>query len=88
MPLRQRIVVTNFDAALRAVRARLAIALVPEPVVRQAPAEGVHAITLDEPWAARQFVLCYRVAPALPSAARMLTEALAGAPPEPAQAFR
>lgn len=83
VPLRQRIVVSNFDAALRAVRAGLAIALVPEPVVRQAPAGGFTAIPLDEPWAARQFVLCYRLAPALPTAARMLADALAGAAPDP-----
>lgn len=71
-----RVVVTNFEAALRVVRAGLAISLVPREVV-QSSADGLRAVPLDEPWAARRFVLCYRDAPTLSPAARALLDHLA-----------
>ncbi|HEY8359090.1 MAG TPA: LysR family transcriptional regulator [Ramlibacter sp.] len=73
-----RVVVTNFEAALRVVHAGLAISLVPREVVQpQADRTGLRTVPLDEPWAERRFVLCYRDAPTLSPAARMLLDHLA-----------
>ena len=71
--LRQRVVVTNFEAALRVVRANLAICVVPREVA--APyldVYGLRCIPLDEPWAERRFTICYRDGDALSAAARLL----------------
>ena len=73
-----RVVVTNFEAALRVVRAGLAISLVPREVaVGFAKAYGLKIVPLDEPWAERRFILCYRDARALVPAAQLLVEHLA-----------
>ena len=61
--LAHRVLVSNFDAALRVVRANLAISVVP----------------LADPWAQRRFAICYRSADALSPAARLLVESLAQA---------
>ncbi len=59
--LQHRVIVTNFEAALRVVRAGLAIALVPREVTGlYAEAYGLDILALHEPWARRQFVLCHR----------------------------
>jgi DNA-binding transcriptional LysR family regulator len=79
-----RVVVTNFEAALRVVRAGLAISLVPREVAEPAGAvgEGLRLLPLAEPWAERRFIVCYRDAESLTPAARMLVEHLAAlAPP-------
>jgi DNA-binding transcriptional LysR family regulator len=78
-----RIVVTNFEAALRVVHAGLAISLVPREVAEgPAAAMGLRLIALAEPWAQRRFILCYREAAALTPAAQLLVEHLASlAPP-------
>ena len=76
--MRYRVVVTNFDAALRVVRAGLAIALVPREVTTTAArAEGIRVLPLDEPWTRRRFVLCHRGEQVLAPAARLLLETLA-----------
>jgi DNA-binding transcriptional LysR family regulator len=76
--VRHRVVVTNFDAALRVVRAGLAISLVPREVAQaQAMAFGLHLIPLAEPWAQRRFIICFRDAQALSPAAQLLVEYLA-----------
>lgn len=76
--LHHRVVVTNFEAALRVVRAGLAISLVPREVA-QAPEQslGLRFVTLAEPWAERRFILCYRDAQSLTPAAQLLAEHLA-----------
>jgi DNA-binding transcriptional LysR family regulator len=71
-----RVVVTNFEAALRVVRAGLAISIVPREVA-QADLAGLQLVPLDEPWAKRRFILCFRDAAALAPAAQMLVEHLA-----------
>ena len=73
-----RVVVTNFEAALRVVRAGLAISLVPREVA-QAAADGLglRLIPLAEPWAERRFILCYRDAQSLTPATQLLVEYLA-----------
>jgi DNA-binding transcriptional LysR family regulator len=76
--IRQRIVVTNFEAALRVVRAGLAISLVPHEVAEiYAQAYGLKIIPLAEPWAERRFIVLYRDADSLSPAAQLLAEHLA-----------
>jgi DNA-binding transcriptional LysR family regulator len=81
--VRHRVVVTNFEAALRVVRAGLAISLVPREVAQDpATAYGLKLVALREPWAERRFIICYRDPPALSPAAQLLLDHLAGlAPP-------
>jgi DNA-binding transcriptional LysR family regulator len=78
-----RVVVTNFDTALRVVRAGLAIALVPREVVGTTDRQqGIRILPLDEPWTRRRFVLCHRGEEVLAPAARLLLDSLTH--PEPA----
>jgi DNA-binding transcriptional LysR family regulator len=69
-----RVIVSNFEVALRVVRANLAISVVPQEVARlQAVADGLRVIPLAEPWAQRQFILCFRDEASLsPSALALL----------------
>ena len=77
--LNQRVVVSNFEAALRVVRAGLAISLVPLEVAEiYAKAYGLTTVPLMEPWAERRFIICFRDAQALSPAAQLLVEHLAG----------
>jgi DNA-binding transcriptional LysR family regulator len=80
-----RVVVTNFEAALRVVRAGLAISIVPREVAQAdtGTAAGLRLVPLDEPWAQRRFILCYRDAASLPAPAQMLVEHLAAQAPSP-----
>ncbi|MEJ8847786.1 LysR substrate-binding domain-containing protein [Variovorax rhizosphaerae] len=72
-----RIIVSNFEAALGVVRAGLAIGLVSREVAeRQAAADGLRIIPLLESWAERRFVVCFRDAQQLSSAAQLLVEHL------------
>jgi DNA-binding transcriptional LysR family regulator len=73
-----RVVVSNFEAALRVVRAGLAISLVPREVVDTPTAAGLHLLSLAEPWAERRVILCYRDESSLTPAAQLLVEHLAG----------
>lgn len=76
--LNHRVVVTNFEAALRVVRAGLAISLVPREVVHSAAAgAGLRLVPLAEPWAERRFIVCYRDRDALAPAAQLLADHLA-----------
>jgi DNA-binding transcriptional LysR family regulator len=72
-----RVVVTNFEAALRVVRAGLAISLVPDEVARGfAKAYNLKVIPLDEKWAERRFIICFRDEQSLAPAAQLLVEHL------------
>jgi len=76
--LRQRVVVTNFEAALRVVRAGLAVGIVPREVAQvQAQAYGLRLVALQERWAERRFIICFRDAQLLSPAAQLLVEHLA-----------
>ena len=76
--LNHRVVVTNFEAALRVVRAGLAISLVPREVATGfAKAYGLKIVTLDEPWAQRRFIMCFRDAQSLAPPAQLLVDHLA-----------
>lgn len=75
--LMHRVIVTNFEAAMRVVRADLAIAIVPREVATgHAQAWGLKIIPLQERWARRRFVLCHRGEDTLTPAALLLLEAL------------
>jgi DNA-binding transcriptional LysR family regulator len=72
-----RMIVTNFDAAMRIVRAHLAISIVPiEAVAPYATAYGLKIFRLTDPWARRRFALCYRDEATLTPAARELVNHL------------
>lgn len=83
-PLRQRVVVSSFEAALRVVRAGLAISVVPREVA-EGPAEagGLRIVPLAEPWAQRRFIVCFRDAQALSPAAQLLLDHLSSAHANP-----
>jgi DNA-binding transcriptional LysR family regulator len=75
--LRHRVIVTNFEAALRVVRAGLAVSLVPREVAEpHAAAYRLQLVELDEAWAERRFIICFRDGPSLTPAAQMLLEYL------------
>lgn len=72
-----RIVVSNFEAALRVVSAGLAISLVPREVIRRKDAaHAVRIIALAESWAERRFIICFRNTSELSPSARSLVEHL------------
>lgn len=76
-PLVYRVVVSNFDAALRVVKANLAISVVPREVAQPfADAHGLCVIPLTDSWAQRRFALCFRSMESLSPAARLLVEHL------------
>ena len=82
--LRQRVIVTNFEAALRVVRAGLAISVVPREVAQlQSAAYGLRLVPLAESWAERRFIICFRDAQLLSPAAQLLVEHLAARSPAP-----
>lgn len=73
-----RVIVTNFEAALRVVRAGLAISLVPREVSEAyAATYGLGIVALAEPWAERRFIVCFRNAQDLSPSAQLLIEHLA-----------
>jgi DNA-binding transcriptional LysR family regulator len=76
-PLQQRVIVTTFETAVRVVKTRAVIGIVPfEVVAPLATAYQVTPIMLDEPWALRQFVICHRATEELTPAARLLVDDL------------
>ncbi len=75
--MKHRVIVSNFEAAMRVVRAGLAISLVPREVAQQHTSYGLRIIPLDELWAQRRFVVCFRDAQALSPAAQLLVDHLA-----------
>jgi DNA-binding transcriptional LysR family regulator len=78
--LQHRVIVTNFEAALRVVRAGLAIALVPREVTTlYAEAYGLDILPLQESWSKRRFILCHRGEDVLSPAAHLLLNHLSAA---------
>jgi DNA-binding transcriptional LysR family regulator len=75
--LLHRVIVTNFEAALRVVRAGLAVALVPREVTHlYAEAYGLDILPLHENWSQRRFILCHRGEEILTPAALLLLDFL------------
>lgn len=72
-----RSTVSNFEAALRVVRANLGLSVIPKEVAgTYADVMGLKVIPLSDPWAKRQFSICYRDADKLTRAARLLLDFL------------
>jgi DNA-binding transcriptional LysR family regulator len=68
---------SNFDAALRAIGARVGVGILPMEAVRaQRAAYGLSLVPLLEPWAEQHFVLCARRAESPSPAARALLQHL------------
>jgi DNA-binding transcriptional LysR family regulator len=75
--LRHRVIVTNFEAALRVVRAGLALSLVPREVAEPfATTYKLKLIALNEPWAQRRFIICFRDWQSLTPSAQLLLDYL------------
>lgn len=75
--LRHRVIVTNFEAALRVVRAGLAVSVVPREVAQPVvDAYRLRLIDLAEAWAERRFIICFRDLQALTPAAHRLLDHL------------
>lgn len=71
--LTYRVVVSNFDAALRVVKANLGLSVIPREVSLVQAAQGdIVSIALREPWARRDFVVCTRADSAPTAAATKL----------------
>ena len=76
--LEHRLVVSNFDAAFRVVRAKLAISIVPAEVAEPyAETHDLRVVPLSDSWAHRRFAVCFRDEASLTPAARLLLEHLA-----------
>ncbi len=73
-----RVIVSNFESALRVVRAQLAISVMPREVAEPyAATHGLSVIPLTDAWARRRFALCFRDERLLTPAARLLVDHLA-----------
>lgn len=73
-----RVIVSNFEAVLRVVRANLAISVVPREVAEPyARTHGLCVVPLLDAWASRRFAICFRDASALSAAAQLLVSHLA-----------
>lgn len=72
--LSYRVVVSNFDAAMRVVKANLGVSVIPRQVSQPQVESGeIVAIPLADAWAKRRFAVCFRDRRALsPAAARMV----------------
>lgn len=74
-----RAIVSTFEAAMRVVKARLGISVVPYEIAQPfAETFGLRAIPLKDEWARRNFAICFRDLNGLSPASRMLVEFLAG----------
>ncbi|MDT7838127.1 LysR family transcriptional regulator [Aquabacterium sp. OR-4] len=76
--LNYRAVVSNFDAALRVVKAGLGVTVIPRQVARPLAEAGALVLRpLADPWARRRFAVCFRGREQLAPAALRLVEHLA-----------
>ena len=56
-----RVIVSNFDAALRVVAANLGVSVVPVEVGRRsAVGADIALVPIDDAWAERSFAICFR----------------------------
>jgi DNA-binding transcriptional LysR family regulator len=76
--LTYRVVVSNFDAALRVVEADLGISVIPHQIaMRHERERRLRVIALSDNWARRRFAVCFRELEALQTPARQLLDYLA-----------
>jgi DNA-binding transcriptional LysR family regulator len=74
-----RVIVSNFDAAFRVVAAGLGVSVIPMQVgSAYASLASVKLIPLTDPWATRQFAVCFRDDATLQPAALRLVQHLTG----------
>jgi DNA-binding transcriptional LysR family regulator len=72
-----RVIVSSFDAAFRVVAAGLGISVVPVEVAETyRPVLGIRVIPLDDAWALRRFIVCFKNFDALQPAAQRMVEHL------------
>lgn len=75
--LNHRMQVSHFEAALRVVRANLAISVMPAEVAEPfAQTYGLRVVPLADAWARRRFAICYRAQESLSPAAQLLVQHL------------
>jgi len=80
--IRYRAMVSNFESALKVVRANLGISIIPGEIA--SPYEDtfcVRVIPLADDWARRRFLIVWRAHPPLPKAAALLVDFLTSVPP-------
>jgi DNA-binding transcriptional LysR family regulator len=78
--IQYRSVVSNFESAVKVVRANLGISIIPLEIAQTyQDTFNVRAIPLTDAWARRQFFICQRSNEALPKAAELLVQFLARA---------
>jgi len=76
--------VSNFEASLRVVRAKLGISVIPlEIAAAYVEVMGLKAIPLQDAWAKRRFAICYRDRQSMSKAALMLLDFLVEAARKP-----
>ncbi len=76
-PMKQRIQVSNFEAACRMVEAAVGVAVLPESAARRhAQTMAVAIVPLADPWAERALQIVVRSLQALPAYARELVDLL------------
>ena len=72
-----RVIVSNFDAALRVVAANLGVSVVPLEVGRRsAVGADIALVPIGDAWAERSFAICFRELETLPPASRRLVDHL------------
>jgi DNA-binding transcriptional LysR family regulator len=75
--LSYRVVVSDFDAALRVVEADWGISVIPRPIAtRDEREKRLHVIAMSDGWAKRRFAVYFREQAALPPAAARLVDFL------------
>ena len=76
-PLKQRIQVSNFEAACRMIEAGVGVGVLPQSAAsRHAQSMEIALVRLSDPWAVRDMQICVRSLEGLPSFARELVELL------------
>jgi DNA-binding transcriptional LysR family regulator len=82
LTLKARLQVRGFDAIAQLVDAGLGVAILPDAVAeRFAKLFRIEVLTLDEPWAEREYRLCVRTQEILPTVVQRFVEALRHNPP-------
>ena len=82
-PLKARLQVRGFDAIAQLVEAGLGVAVMPAAVAQRfAQVFRIKTVTLDEPWAGRDYLLAVRAQEVLPTVVQRFVDALC---PDPGQ---
>jgi DNA-binding transcriptional LysR family regulator len=75
--IQYRAVVSNFESALRVVRANLGISIIPREIVETyLETFAIRVVPLSDAWAKRRFMICHRAKEPLPKAVALLVDYL------------